>query len=736
MTSPDSPFFSRTRTNCVQPSAEDQVAGSDPLLMCMAVWIKMQGLSVPLEVLRSGFALDSHGRIPLDAYPHLVQRQGLTASWLHLAVHRIPAAMWPVLVPLQDGRACILLRVNQDVAQIVWPDGCEKEIPTHELRALAKEQVLVVQRPSRRHDQTLAPLHTQAFQWFWGTLWRFRACYVESMVATIVANVLTVAGVFFTMNVYNRVVPTQAYASLWTLAIGTALAALLEFVMRWLKAKLVDLAGKRADLAINAALMREIMSIRLEHRPQSMGIFASSMRDFEALRDFFSSTSLVLLADLPFGVFFLALIALVAGHLVWVPLLVMPVLLGIGLLSQRPLMKAMRSNMKEAGDKQSVLIEAVLNLEVIKSHGAETYLQRRWEQSNLASAQAYQSIRSLTNLVMGITSTAQQLVTVVMVVAGVYMIHANQLTLGGLIAAVMLSGRALSPLASVMGLAARYQQARSSLEALDGLMRRPRDREPGRTYVVPEKVEGELEAESLEFNYPGTEAGPVIRKLSWKIRSGQSVALLGRVGSGKSTVLRLMAGLYQPSAGRVRLDGVDMQQLEPSVVRSRLGYVGQEPQLFLGTLRDNLVLSATWISDARIHQLLKELDLHDLVARHPRGLDMPITEAGGGLSGGQKQLVSIARMMLRNPQLVFMDEPTACMDQNTESRVIAVLKRWLSGRTVLLATHRPSLLELVDSIAVMDGGQCVAFGEKQGVLSRLSQGIARASTDEEIREGA
>ncbi len=686
---------------------------------------KLLGHPVHQQVLRSGFALDARGRVPLAAYPDMAHQHGLMAAWSRTKVSAIPTYVLPVLMPLKDGRACILRRVTDGIGHVLWADTGmqEHQIAVGELQALARDEVLVVKLPPQRHEQTLAPMQGAAFQWFWGTLWRFRHFYVESMVATVMANVLTLASVFFTMNVYDRVVPTQAYASLWTLAIGTVLAAVLEFVMRWLKARLVDLGGKKADLAINATLLREIMSIRLEHRPQSVGIFASSMRDFESLRDFFSSSSLVLLADMPFGILFLALIAMVGGHLVWVPALAVPLLIAVGLAAQRPLMKAMRENMKESGDKQSVLVEAVLNLEILKAHNAETYLQRRWELANLAGAESYKNMRSLTNLIMGLTTTVQQLVTVVMVVVGVYLIHANQLTLGGLIASVILAGRAISPLASVMSLASRYQQAVSSLETLDGLIRRPRDRTAGRTHVVPEQIAGGLEAESLEFAYPGEHKIPVIRKLSWKIAPGQKVAMLGRVGSGKSTLLRLMAGLYAPSAGNVRLDGVDLQQLEPSEVRSEIGYVGQDPQLFLGTLRDNLVLSDTWISSTLIHEVLRKLGLYEMVAAHPRGLDMPITEAGGGLSGGQRQLVSIARMMLRDPQLVFMDEPTSNMDQNTEARVITVLKDWLQDRTLLMSTHRPQLLEWADSIAVIDAGQCVAFGGKQDMLAKLSRGI-------------
>ena len=705
------------------PAGADVMA--DPMLMCLAMAAKLLDRPVHMQVLRAGFALDERGRIPLAAYPDLAHKHGLMAAWSRIKINEVPAYVLPVLMPLMDGRACVVRAIEGNEAVVLWAHtGMDiQRVALSELQALARPEVLAVKVAPKRHDQTLTPMHGKAFSWFWDTLWRFRHFYVESMVATVVANILTLASVFFTMNVYDRVVPTQAYSSLWTLAIGTSIAIVMEFIMRWLKARLVDLGGKKADLAINATLLREIMAIRLEHRPQSVGIFASSMRDFESLRDFFSSSSLVLLADMPFVLMYLALIAIVAGPLALVPAAVIPILLAVGLYSQKPLMKAMRENMKESGDKQSVLVESVLNLELLKAHNAESYLQRRWEVSNLAGADSYKKIRSLTNWIMGLTTAIQQLVTVVMVVGGVYMIHANQLTLGGLIAAVILSGRAISPLASVMSLASRYQQAVSSLETLDGLIKRPRDRVHGRNYVVPESIEGHLEAEGLEFAYPGQHKIPVIKKVSMSIPAGQKVAMLGRVGSGKSTLLRLMSGLYAPQAGGIRLDGIDMQQIDPAEVRNRMGYVGQDPQLFMGTLRENLVLSDSWINDTRIAEALKALGIYDIVANHPLGLDMPITEAGGGLSGGQRQLLSIARMMLRNPQLVFMDEPTANMDQNSEARVIAVLKEWLRGRTLLMSTHRPQLLEWVDHIAVIDGGQCVAMGPKQEMIDKLSRGI-------------
>jgi len=574
------------------------------------------------------------------------------------------------------------------------------------------------------HGQSLTPIQGRAFDWFWSALWRFKSFYVESFLATIVANVLTLASVFFSMNVYDRVVPTQAYVTLWTLAIGTALAIALEFVMRLLKSRLIDIGGKRADLAINAALLKEVMAIRLESRPQSAGIFASAMREFDALRDFFSSASMVALADVPFGLLFLVLIGLVGGPLVWAPLLAIPVVVGVGCVVQRQWMEATRQGMKEAGDKQSVLIETIAHLEIIKAHQAQAYLQERWEKSNHAAAQAYQRVRSSSNLLLGVTSSLQQWVTVCMIVAGVYMIHANQLSLGGLIACVILAGRAMSPMGSIATLISRYQQAHSALQTLDALMQRPKDTQSASMGLVPQTLQGELKAHELSFTYPQTNDQAAIRGLTLHIAAGQRMALLGRVGAGKSTLLRLLAGLYTPAGGSVRLDGLEMQQIQPQWVREHMGYVGQEPHVFLGSLRDNLVLADAAIRDDQIVQVLSQVGLYEWVAQHPLGLNMPITDLGGGMSGGQRQQVCLARMMLRDPKLVFMDEPTAHMDAQTESLVIRALSTWLAGRTVVMSTHRTQLLVLAQHVALLDAGKCVAVGPKDEVLNQLSQGMA------------
>ncbi|MEK7344571.1 MAG: type I secretion system permease/ATPase [Pseudomonadota bacterium] len=716
-----------------QPAMDPKAASPqerDPLLVCLALTAKRIDREVHLSALRTGFALDAQGRIPHSAYPDLAQLHGMLAVWSHTALGQLPHYVLPVIVPLVDGRAAVLVAVNGQTAHVLMAETGMTEIrmPMDALERLAQGDILVVKPASQKSTQQLVPFQGEALAWFWNTVWRYKGFYIESMGAAVVANVLTLAAVFFAMNVYDRVVPTQAYTSLWTLALGTTAAILLEFGTRWLKARLVDLAGRKADLSLNATLLREIMAIRLEHRPQSIGIFASSMRDFESLRDFMSSASMVMVVDMPFILLFLILIGIIGGPIAWIPAAAVPLLVVVGLWAQKPLMRAMRENMKESGDKQSVLVESLLNLEMLKAHNAESYLQRRWENANLATTDSYKKIRALSNLMLGLTATLQQLVTVGMVVYGVYLIGDNSLTLGGLIASVILAGRAISPLGSVMALATRYQQARSSLDTLDALMKRPRDRDGTRRYVVPEKIAGRLRAEELAFSYPGEHPIPVIRQLSLQLGAGEHLALLGRIGSGKSTLLRLLAGLYTPQGGRVSIDEVDLQQIEPAELRSRLGYVGQEAQLFLGTLRDNLVLSDSWISDARVIDVLQKLDLYTMVANHPRGLDMPLTEAGGGLSGGQRQGLAIARMMLREPALVFLDEPTSMMDQATEAKVIDVLGQWLQGRTLVLSTHRLQLLAWVERIALMESGHVVLEGPRDEVLKKLSAGVAKKPT--------
>lgn len=727
-----------TTQNEIGPDLDhDRLVQSDPLLVCLALMTQLLDHPVSMSVLKSGFSLNSEGHVPAAAIPEVAARYGFQAVWIKQKASAMPNYAMPVISPLVDGRVAIIRSIKDGVVDLLFAETGMRshQMNITELEDLLDESILVVKLIPKTSKQSLLPIKDEAFGWFWNTMWRFRRFYYEAMLATVVANILTLATVFFAMTVFNRVIPTQAITSLWTLTIGVAIAMLLEFGMRWLKAMLVDEGGKRADLAVNATLLREIMSVRLDHRPQSIGIFASSMRDFDALRDFMSSSLFVTVADLPFVVLFLLVIWLIAGPLVLIPLVVLILLLVVSLAVQPTLMRAMRENMKQAGEKQSVLVESLLNLEMLKAHNAEGYLQRRWEKSNAAAVSSFMKIRRVNAWVSGLTTTLSQATTVAMLVLGVFMIIDNTLTIGALIAVNILVGRILGPVSQTVQLATRYQQAKNALEMLDGLVRRPRDRNHDQQYLTPQSFEGHLVADNLEFAYPGPQPATVINKVAMTLAPGEHLALLGPVGCGKSTLLRLLSGLYKPSSGSVRIDSIDMLQLEPSELRNRIGYVGQESQLFMGSLRENLVLSDTWITDERITEVLSLLGLQPMVGSHPRGLDMPLTEAGGGLSGGQRQLLAVARMMLRDPVYVFMDEPTANMDLNTESRVIRVLGDWLKGRTLVISTHRPQLLAWVDRIVVMHKGTVASQGPRDEILKKLTKSPVRSNQAPDLRDG-
>ena len=708
----------------------------DPMLVCLAHVMALNEEVVDPLSLGSGFGKDEYGYVKREEMSDIAARFGFVATWLNIPLLSIPEDLFPVVYDTTDGRAVVVLGVNKEslaVRMLTSDTGLgESNIPLAAFEKISYGQALLVKPRVRHNERSLTPLGEKSFEWFWGTLWRFRGFYIESMFATVIANILTLASIFFSMNVYDRVVPTRAYASLWTLALGTITAILLEFFLRHMKAKLIDIGSKKADTVINATLFREMMSIRLDHKPVSIGSFTSSMQSFESLRDFFSSASMVALTDFPFIFLYLALIFIMAGPLALVPMLAVPFVLFIGYATQKPLERATRENTKQTSERQSVLIESMLNLETVKMNNAESFMQRRWDAANDAGTVTYQKTRGLTNFILGFSTSMNTMVSTIMIVYGVYLIHDGSITQGALIAGVMLAGRIIAPLTSVMGLATRYQQARMSLETLEGLIKRPRDRNFSKNYINLPAVNGKIRVQHVSFAYPVVDASPVLRDINLNIEAGQKLALLGRIGSGKSTLLKVVAGLYPAGKdGVVFIDDLDTRQIDPISIRKNIGYLGQDAQLFYGTLRENLTLGDKFITDSQVVAVLQALDIYSIVTSNPKGLDMMLHEAGGGLSGGQMQMIAIARMMLRNPKIILLDEPTANMDQNTENRVIKVLGDWMANKTLILVTHRPHLLDWVNRIGVIDKGVLVIEGERNAVLEQLSKGISAAPTQQQ-----
>ena len=712
-----------------EPNPEVYVTGFTPprddILQCLAYIAKFYGDERTLASWRQGLPsgqLGSSAQVVLNA----AEGAGFLATLVERELGEVPDYLFPVIVLLKDERACVLQsRIDASTVEIVTPEGTETMMPVKmSLEDMLQQTAgffIFIKPPVRRDERAGVHLSTHPVSWFWGTLWHYRSYYSNVILAAILVNVLTLAGTFFTMNVYDRVVPNQAYVTLWALAIGTALAMTFEFAGRQLRSYLVDVAGKKADLVLGAMLFRQAMDIRLEIKPASSGAFANQLREFESLREFATSTTVAALTDLPFVFLFVAVIAMIGGVLAWVPVIIIPIVVLIGWGIQKPLARHMKENMRESSLKHGLLIESIEGMETLKATNSQGWMQKRWEDYSALSAKTSMKTRLLTAWATNMVSYVQQLDTVILVVWGTYLIGEGKLSMGALIGVVILAGRAVSPLAQVVGLAVRYQHAKASLVVLNGLMAKPTDRDPKLNYLPRNRFYGSLRLENAGFIYPMQKL-PALEELNFELVPGDRVAVIGRIGSGKSTLLRLLSGLFLPAQGSVYADNIDLRQIDPSDVHHNIGLVTQDCKLFYGTLRENIMMSAPYSSPEQFLYAAKISGIEMIAARHPRGFEMQIGEGGEGLSGGQRQLVALARCLLAKNPIVLMDEPTSAMDGQTEAIFIEQLHKEMAGRTLIIATHRMSLLALVNRVMVLDNGKLIADGPRDKVMAALNSG--------------
>ena len=661
-----------------------------------------------------------------------LERAGLAATMVLRKAANISEHLWPVVLLRKDGGGCLLVERTSDedghVYKVVLPelgkdpvalDSAEMDALYAGAAILAKPRAM-----AGEDDRDTNLLKNRPSHWLFGTLWRYRSYYANAAIATLLVNVLSLASIFFTMNVYDRVVPNFAIVTLWSLAIGVALAMVFEGVTRFIRSYLLDLAGKKADLAVGSMLFRQAMSVRMERKPASPGTFANQLREFDSVRDFITSATLSAIADLPFVLLFVGVIFAVGGPLGWVPAAMIPLVALVSIVVQWPLARIMNENLRESSLKQGVLIESLEGIETLKSVAGEGFMQRRWDSYSALSAATSMKSRHLSASATGIITFLQQLQTVVLVVMGVYLIEAKELTQGALIAAVMLSGRALAPLGQVAGLAIRYQQAKVAYRSMNQLMATPTERDIERDYLTGHSLTGRIELHDVGFSYPvppdRPSPPPMLDRVSFNVAAGERVGIIGKVGSGKSTLLKVIARLYEPTQGQLLADGVSASQLDIADWRHAVAYVGQHSRLFYGTLRQNILMSRPDAPAEEFLQVLRLTGLDDMASRHPMGINLPIGETGEGLSGGQRQMVALARALIARPKVLLLDEPTSAMDAQTENRFLDRLEHALHGQTVVIVTHRPSALRLVERVIVIDEGKLVADGNKVDIMARLA----------------
>ncbi|WP_373740566.1 type I secretion system permease/ATPase [Neisseria sp.] len=709
----------------------------------IALVTRLLGAPVSEAALSAEVVRDKKLNVNYHSLMEVLRSHGFENTLSKRSLDDIPSLAVPVVAILHNEEAAVITKIEgagQDKKyHIRQVDGLEQVLDYAQLSVLYLGYCWFVKPKMVSDARSDLPEYDLPKAWFWKVIWRFRRYYYQVILATFIINFLALVSSLYVMNVYDRVIPNQAYETLWALSIGVVLAVTFEFCAKMIRGHLTDIAGKKADLIISSALFRRVMALRLADRPTSSGSYANNLREFESVREFMTSASLLTLVDLPFLLLFITVIGIVGGKLALVPLVIIPLVVVVGMLAQRPLSRHINESMKESSQRSGLAVEAIEGIETLKTNNATSWAQQRWDEYTAKTSASSIKVKDTSNFVVNFAVAMQQLNTVFLVLVGTYLIHAentaDRITMGALIASVILSGRALAPLAQIAGLATRFQQAKLALQGVNAIVERPIERSPERKYITLDNVQGAVGFENVSFKYQ-EDGAAAVSDLRLNIRPGEKVGILGRIGSGKSTMLKLASGLYDTEKGNVTLDGVDMRQLDPNFLRSQVLLLSQAPRLFLGTLRENMDLARTdgYSTDQDLLSALRRFGLDKIIRNHPRGLDMPLGEDGLGLSGGQKQIIALARMTLRDPKVVLLDEPTTSLDQATERAALNAIAQWGKDRTMVLVTHRPQVLQIVNRIIVMDNGKVVMDGPRDLVLQNLMQNENKAKQENSSKQ--
>lgn len=711
-----------------QTEAKDswQLAGNtrdDPLLNCLVLLTRMQNKPFSADTLTAGLPLVDSKLTP-ELFVRAAARAGLSAQVVKRPLNRISNLVLPAVLLLEGRQACVLVQKDDaGRARVIMPET-GSGVSEVALEALAQNYsgYAIFTRPAYQFDaRTADSAIPRPEHWFWGVLQQAWPIYGEALVASLLINTFALVTPLFIMNVYDRVVPNNAVETLWVLAIGAAMVFGFDLLMRSLRGYFIDMAGKKVDVILSANIFEKMMGIQMAARPASVGVFANNLQEFESFRDFLTSATITTLIDLPFIFLFILIIWWVGGPLALIPLVAVPVVIAVGLMLQVPLRRVVQEVFRHSAQRQATLIETLSGLETVKSVGAESPIQRKWEQVIGQIARLGLRARFLSATVVNASLFMQQIVTIAVVIYGVYLIAEKELSTGALIACTILTGRALAPLSQVAALLTRYYQSKAALGSLNTMMHLPVERPQGKSFVHRPKFQGAVEFKDVTFNYPG-QTIPALRNVSFRITPGDRVGIIGRIGSGKTTIEKLILGLYHPTSGAILVDGVDLQQIDPAELRRNIGYVPQDIVLFYGSVKDNIVMGAPYVDDSAMLRAAEIAGVSEFVNRHPSGFDMPVGERGEGLSGGQRQTIAIARAQLLDPPILLMDEPSNSIDNRSEEIFKSRLEGHLGGKTLILVTHRSSLLTLVNRLIVIDGGRVIADGPKEQVLAALAEG--------------
>jgi len=710
-----------------------QAIQHDPLLDCLVFLTKFHGHPRSADSLMAGLPLSGEQMTP-KLFLKAAERADFHAAVIEKKFSDLSKHVFPVILSFSDETYGVLLDIQPDgLARIMLPElgGSVETLPVAEIEEKYAGFALLI-RPKYRLDRVRTKNDIpKPTSWFWGALYKHWWSYAQVGLAAIFINMFALVSPIFTMTIYDRVVPNNAVDTLWVLASGVTVVIIFDLILKTLRAYFIDSAGKKADVTIACRIFDQVLDMRMEGRPGSAGAFANTLKEFESLREFFTSATLVALVDLPFIFIFVFVIWLISGPVALVLLVTIPVVLIYGALIQIPLRRVVQKNFKETEQRHGVLVETINGLETIKSIGAEARMRELWEGVVGLTARSSQKARALSTSSTNFTSLVMQLNSVAVMLYGVYLIAEGEITVGALIACVMLSGRALAPLGQVSQLLTRLNQSMASLKALNDIMKAPVERPVEKQFVHRPQLSGAYEFKDVTFAYPGRD-DQALQNISFQIKAGEKIGIIGRVGSGKSTVAKLMLGLYEPTEGSVMIDETDLRQIDPADLRRNIGYVSQDAFLFRGTIRDNITASAPYEDDQAILEAAELAGITEFVGRNSVGFDLPVGERGEGLSGGQRQAITIARALLQKPNILIFDEPTSSMDSRSELVLKKCLEKSLGDRSFVMITHRASLLSFVDRVIVLDGGKIVADGDKDQIMDSLAAGKVKTADNDKV----
>lgn len=708
--------------------------GVDPLLQCLVIFTQLYHKPYSAEALMAGLPTAPWGgalrlfslKSSKSLFSRAASRAGLKSTLVNRKLSDISPLQLPMILLLENSQACILDSISSDrqTCKIILPaeEAIEETVPMDILDEEYTGFAFLIKRPFVYNENDSLTLNVKHKHWFWDTIKLSKNIYRDVFYATVLVNLFVLASPLFTMSVYDRVIPNNATETLWVFATGVLVVYVLDTFLKFIRAMLLESAGKKSDVIMSSIIFEKVLDLKMASHPKSVGSFASNLKDFDSIRSFLTNATLTALVDFPFAVLFLLVIGYIGGWIVVVPILMMVLILVYALFLRRPLRESIEETHKASAAKSSILIEALQNIETLKTLGTTGQMQWAWEEATGEIAQKSLKSRMISTSISTVTGFLTQLTTVISVIVGVYLIGEHELTMGGLIAIIIISSRTVAPMGQAAALIANYADAKSAYDVIEGIISQPSERPHGKKFITRPKLKGEIEFKDVSFAYEEMDHS-ALKNISFSIKPGEKVAIIGRIGSGKSTISKLLLHLYEPQSGSILLDGIDIKQIDPADLRKNISYVAQDIVLFKGNAKDNIAYRSTRVSDEQMIRASVISGADEFIRKHPKGYEMPIGERGMGLSGGQRQSIGIARALLFESPIVIMDEPTNAMDQLSENRLMANLQSYLEDKTAILITQKNTILSLVDRVIVMNEGRIYLDGPRDQVIAKLSGGV-------------